>query len=279
MNSKEKICPFCKGIFSFSEIKAHIGIEHLGLQSEDFIEEKQASPASQFRCEVCSTQFISEISLERHVLFSHSKVEKCSAKTIGNEEDIIAKSTPKRLGIGNPEHKKNNRKGRLNCPKCSKTFTEGHNLRSHIRIIHERIRLNCPKCEKSFAHKRNLRLHMRTAHDGIKPSLLDCPKCSKTFTQKQCLRTHLRAVHDGIKLDCPKCEKSFTQSHNLHSHMRVVHEGIKLDCPKCEKSFTQRHNLQSHMRIIHEGIKLDCPKCEKSFAHKRHLQSHVRLVH
>ena len=249
MNSKEKICPFCKGIFSFSEIKAHIGIEHLGLQSGDFIEEK---PASQFRCEVCSTQFISEISLERHVLFSHSKVEKCSEKTIGNEEDIIAKSNPKRLGIGNPEHKKNNRKGgRLNCPKCSKTFTEGHNLRSHIRIIHERIRLNCPKCEKSFAHKRNLRLHMRTAHDGIKPSLLDCPKCSKTFTQKQCLQTHLRAVHDGIKLDCPKCEKSFTQ----------------------------RHNLQSHMRIIHEGIKLDCPKCEKSFAHKRHLQSHIRIVH
>ena len=249
MNSKEKICPFCEGIFCITKIKEHIGIEHLGYQSKDFIEEKEVS---QFQCEVCSTQFISEISLQRHVKFSHSKVEKCSEKTI-DKEDSIVKSNHK-LGIGNHEQKKNkrNRKGgRLNCLKCSKTFTEGHNLRSHIRIIHEGIRLDCPKCEKSFAHKRNLQLHMRIVHAGI---LLNCPKCSKTFTQEHNLRTHMMIVHEGIKqssFDCPKCTKTFTQKHSLQTHMRVTHDGIKLNCTKCEKSFSHKHHLRTHMKTKH----------------------------
>ena len=52
MDSKEKICPFCEGIFGISEIKDHIGIEHLGIESEYFTEKEEAL---QFQCEVCST--------------------------------------------------------------------------------------------------------------------------------------------------------------------------------------------------------------------------------
>ena len=175
MDSEAKICPFCEGIFGFSEIKDHIGIEHLGLQSGAFIEEENAS---QFQCEVCSTSFISEISLQRHVKFSHSEeVEKCGEKSI-DKEGNIAKSTLKGE--------------RLDCPKCSKTFTKRYDLRAHMRVVHEGIKLYCPKCEKSFTHGNYLRCHIRAIHDGIK---LDCPKCEKSFAHKRHLQSHVRLVH------------------------------------------------------------------------------------
>ena len=175
MDSEAKICPFCEGIFGFSEIKDHIGIEHLGLQSGAFIEEEEAS---QFQCEVCSASFISEISLQRHVKFSHSEeVEKCGEKTI-DKEGNIAKSTLKGE--------------RLDCPKCSKTFTKRNNLRAHMKAIHEGIKLTCPKCEKSFTQGYNLRCHMKAIHDGIK---LKCSKCDKSFGYKNNLKIHMKRMH------------------------------------------------------------------------------------
>ena len=216
MDSKEKICPFCEAIFGISEIKDHIGIEHLGLQSGDFIEKEEAS---QFQCEVCSTSFISEISLQRHVQFSHSKVEKNVEKTI-DKEDSIAKTNPKKLGIGNPERKYTRLDKRLECPNCDKTFTRKHNLRNHIRTIHE----------------------------GIK---LDCPKCEKLFTRKEYLQSHIRTIHDGIKLDCPKCDKSFTRGPNLRAHVKRFHEGLKLKCSKCDKTFGYQNNFNNHLKTMH----------------------------
>ena len=116
MDSKEKICPFCEGIFGISEIKDHIGIEHLGLQSGDFIEKEEAP---QFQCDVCSTSFITEISLQRHLKFSHSKVEQSGEKTrIDN---------PKRLGIGNPEDMK-----AWECETCNKKENSKCNSETYL---------------------------------------------------------------------------------------------------------------------------------------------------
>ena len=94
MDSIEKICPFCEGIFGISEIKDHIGIEHLGMQAGDFIEET----SSQFKCEHCPTSFISELSLQRHVKFSHSKVKENDHKT-NDKKDNITKPISKDLKL------------------------------------------------------------------------------------------------------------------------------------------------------------------------------------
>ena len=233
MDSKEKICPFCEGIFGISEIKDHIGIEHLGLQSGDFIEKEEAA---QFKCEVCSTSFISEISLQKHAKFAHSKDEKCGKKTIDKEESI-AKFNPKMKA--------------WICETCNKRFTTKSAMTFHKKTIHRGERLNCPKCSKTFTQTDILRSHIRITHEAIK---LDCPKCEKSFGRKHHLNTHMRTVHDGIKLDCPKCDKSFTQGHSLRAHVKRFHEGLKLKCDKCDKRFGYKDNLKAHMKRTHNVV-------------------------
>ena len=243
MDSKQKICPFCEEVFNVTEIKDHIGIAHLSLDSGDFKED------TQFMCVECSTHFISEISLERHKKFSHSKVEEIHEKEVHRGEQI-------------------------QCPKCTKTFAQPSGLRYHLETFHE-------GCLPAAAKKRGRPKSVRHNQIDIRNQRWKCQQCHHTFATYSSRRQHVRSIHKGLRLQCTKCTKSFTQHNNLIFHMRSVHDGILLKCPRpdCKTTFTRNENLQKHLMSVHDGIRHECSQCDKSFVQKNHLRAHVEKKH
>ena len=53
------------------------------------------------------------------------------------------------------------------CDSCGKLFTRAHNLRGHIKSIHEGHKdFECESCGKLFTRAYNMRKHIKTVHEG-----------------------------------------------------------------------------------------------------------------
>ena len=54
------------------------------------------------------------------------------------------------------------------CPQCGASFCEAHQVRRHIREVHEKITpYVCKICNHGFKQKGNLKHHLATVHKGI----------------------------------------------------------------------------------------------------------------
>ena len=108
MEGYQKVCPFCNLAFDENEIQIHIGIEHLGIAPEDFERiEKTKSPINQeiiqnikdinaktiettslrFQCEYCEKSFLTNLSLQKHQKFVHSR-SKNSSKSVNCDKGV-----------------------------------------------------------------------------------------------------------------------------------------------------------------------------------------------
>ena len=79
--------------------------------------------------------------------------------------------------------------------------------------------LKCPDCEVAFSQKCSLKTHVRIVHDKVKQA---CPHCEKSFCQGS-LKTHILAVHDKIKFNCNFCKESYSEKKELWAHAKAVH--------------------------------------------------------
>ena len=121
----------------------------------------------------------------------------------------------------------------------------------------------CNQCERAYTQAHNLKLHIKSVHEGIKKTKkYNCYACEKVFTQSHNLKLHIKRVHEETKILKPKehqcytCHKAFTEQHNLKLHIKTVHEKLKeYRCHFCSKAFTQSHNLKLHLINVHEGQK------------------------
>ena len=267
----EKVCPFCEEVFSSKEIKAHIGISHLGIESVDHKTE--------------------------------DKVENLPDKKRKRSEDLQQNENKKAKTTLSGEENGTTEKV-FSCKLCDKTYTKKRYLQSHIEGIHQTSSdLHCSECNVSFSKYSNLERHVKSVHLG---KTFDCDQCSKKFKTKFALNSHTKRIHQQFvekhpivdemhqKASEQVCNMSLSNDDNLESNVKSVRLGKPFDCDKCSKKFTTKFALNSHTKRIHQQFveekpiadDLDqtlsgqhCIKCDMNFSSKGNLERHVNTVH
>ena len=164
--------------------------------------------------------------------------ETIEVKTETNEEDI--KKVVKK------------KKCHIQCPHCDKTFSSACYLKSHIKIIHDKIKDHmCDICCKTFATTQNLTHHQKV-HNGEK--LFPCHICGKSYQTKEYLSIHTR-IHTGEKpYFCEQCGKSFSDPSSFKAHKKQHTDlNTSFPCSICGKVLKREKNLRLHMAIHAEG--------------------------
>ena len=283
MNLIEKLCPFCEQFFDQESIKDHIALEHLNLESGQFIAEslvEETTPVSpqeledndeiapldfKHTCKVCQKQFISERSFNLHTKFVHSKPKEDNVEEVEELDDEVEEVDQ----VVNDNE----------CKKCNKTFSRKYILKRHLREVHEEKKFHCNRCDQRFVRKFDFLKHMERFH-AKKPTADDIVKCQNR--QKDKLRRYVSEVHDQENsFQCKRCNKTLSSKSILRRHVREVHdqEGI-VQRKKCNKTFSSKSRLQRHVREVHDQETIfECKKCNQTLSSKRALQRHVKEVH
>jgi uncharacterized Zn-finger protein len=131
--------------------------------SQDSQEEKTPKPNRVFQCQMCDKKFQSNYHLSRHA----------------------------RVHTGAKP---------FTCEICGHGSTQIGHLRSHIRIVHEKVKqIECKLCPKKFATNQDLSIHLNK-HTGAKP--YKCDQCPKEFAAPSNLRTHKKSHAQSNKVFC-----------------------------------------------------------------------------
>ena len=216
IHDHEHKCEFC--VMTFSEslfLKEHIKSVHKeqNLNSEPLIAKlsmhedkivRSVGDLSQidFKCDLCEDSFVCSQDLKWHMDNIHEDLK----AAVKNDEQIH-----KAEEISSSYLKKsvNNM---WTCHTCGKNYTQAHNLKLHIRTVHEEV-------------KQYNQLYLNTfIHPKTNKMMYKCDSCDKSYTQPHTLKNHIKVMHEGVKpFLCNFCDKSFTQSHNLRGHMKKTH--------------------------------------------------------
>ncbi|XP_059051455.1 zinc finger protein ZFP2-like [Achroia grisella] len=240
----------------------------------------------QYNCPHCSKVFKRQVSLRKHVVYSHTNKQRVSCaychKTYANKEVL--------KGHMIMRHAKEVAGGEVNkkyiCQECGKAFKAPSHLKNHsIKHSHRRD-YYCVECDKSFKSNSSLKQHLKTAapHVNYVELPLPCLHCEKRFAIRRDLERHTNRIHLNIRPhQCDRCDKAYVNGWSLNEHKRVVHEGykrpLKFPCPMCDKVFDRNQILKGHIRT-HTGERpYQCSKCPAQFSQASILGTHVKLIH
>ncbi len=139
------------------------------------------------------------------------------------------------------------------CTQCARTFTFAHNLRAHVRYVHDGVKGAhvCATCQAAFRSPSKLAAHIRT-HLGARR--YKCVECDGTaFAQQSQLDMHTRARHTHVRpYKCADCDGAFTGSGQLRRHMHTVHMGKRAyACIVCDWRYATANKLRNHQRNVH----------------------------
>lgn len=189
------------------------------------------------------------------------------------------------------------RKNRLNCHDCGKSFTrrETYDLHRHFHMHQdEQASLTCKECGLTFQHRSSLIKH-RSEHkqNGVPDSALvsykrsqvrefreekifECDHCGDCFASL--IRFKLHACQQSLEKPyrCPLCRKEFQYRVSINAHMQSHSLECPYRCLECNKGFQCAVTLHIHQRS-HAALKpYECPDCGMVFRHRSFMEDHRR---
>lgn len=163
------------------------------------------------------------------------------------------------------------------CDRCSETFSNESELRSHIKSKHKnKMEIKCIKCDKILSNMRAYKVHLKT-HSGDKPFV--CEVCGKAFSLLATLKSH-SLIHKGeLPFKCPQCPHRARLQQSLVMHIRTHTRERPYTCPHCPATFTTSSNRAKHVRYHSDATPYRCDKCPKAYSRKKDLLDHMSIVH
>ena len=158
MENITKKCKYCdKSFEDLSDLIFHIKTVHKEKQKND--------QDGDFECKICQKKFKYLWKVKRHINFFHVGDSDYKCDSCG--KIFITRHNVKRHKLSCEKLKKEKieRYLKRNCHICGYSFTKKESLKSHIKIVHDKIReKKCPECDKSFGHTGTLNLHIKIVH-------------------------------------------------------------------------------------------------------------------
>ena len=137
----------------------------------------------------------------------------------------------------------------LECPKCSKFYSNEHSLKNHMPVHTDKYK--CPKCDSRFAGSSNLAVHKceatlkkRSEHfviTGI--AVAECQECGMRFGRQESFRSHKIEHTDMFK--CVSCSVSFRGRSLLAKHNR--------NKDSCKSILIKREALIRRSRLLYSA--------------------------
>lgn len=257
-----------------------------------------------FYCDICGMKSRIRERLEEHLRRDH-KMKRNRYLCPDCNKWFIDRYYERHLAVHKQQHI---------CQLCSNSFQNAHNLRRHIRDMHDKIRktceygcpltgkflscmhlnqlhFKCDTCGIRYKTQTNLDHHQlshlpedqrpKKKHRVLEPKTkfyqAICQYCGKLSKNRSAEIAHLR-THTGEKpYECKVCGNRFQTSLTYRNHS-FLHTGEKPHkCETCGMRFRQQTHLVTHRRV-HTGEKpYKCPYCDKAFALKGNLTPHIRL--
>ena len=275
--------------------------------------EEETVTEEEFKCQLCSSQFMTEKSLKIHrsqcaklqktreikfktshtagpaaavpVPVSEDRSSNTAASSSTSSSAAATSSTtggeiiPSQfLVFPSPNRKK---KKTQKCNVCGKLFSQKGSLTRHFETIHKNFQMKkCNLCDENFFKLVELKRHKHQIHgieypSAVSTKLNNSPNIKSVTANLDGNNQHSNRIH------CDVCDRTFSCVGNLKAHMANVHDANKVHkCDFCDKSFHQSVQLIDHIKQHHGGPKkYKCDYCEKTFDRIGHRNIHVNGVH
>lgn len=205
-----------------------------------------------FHCEICIMSYYEQRTLNRHMKYAHSNLQR----------------------------------KRFRCPnaQCDKSYSSASSFRMHACVDGRRpqdmLNTSCALCNKKFFNRFELKRHMKRTH-VTKPDNFRCSDCGRGFLYRYWDSYILHVAQKCTKTimyHCDYCGKSLPSKAKLMEHFAGVHDientAKKLDCPKCTRYFFTTNNLNYHMKKVH--VELKCAYCKLTLKSKGGMSLHLK---
>ena len=159
------------------------------------------------------------------------------------------------------------------CETCEKVFKYPYDLKTHIKIVHEKIRdVKCDHCDFRGGTKAHIWLHKKSHHMEI----MDLRKAKLFKEENQTKQKEINNTKNQLH-ECEQCGRMFDslqryKIHENHSHVKKQ----RIPCPLCKKTFKTKANLKGHIAVIHDGQTEICDQCKGEFRGKVGLATHIK---